>query len=98
MSLQCLRQSYWHIFCKNRLCDFLQDLFHIRKTPKKNSCSFGFCPNEGGGGEGPAQIFCPLFTNCIYWVNLEMGREGETPAQIFLAHWRSKIIGTSCPN
>ena len=34
-------------------------------------------------GEGPAQIVCPLFTNCIYWVNLGMGREGETPAQIF---------------
>ena len=33
--------------------------------PKKNSCSFGFCPN------------------CIYWVNSGMGREGETPAQIF---------------
>ena len=50
------------------------------RSPEKNSCSFGFCPNEGGG---PAQIFCPLFTNCIYWVNLGMGREGETPAQIF---------------
>ena len=37
----------------------------------------------GGGGKGPAQIFCPLFTNCIYWVNLGMGREGETPVQIF---------------
>ena len=35
------------------------------------------------GGEGPAQIFCPLFTNCIYWDNLGMGREGETPGQIF---------------
>ena len=34
------------------------------------------------GGGVPAQIFCPLFTNCIYWVNLGMGREGETPAQI----------------
>ena len=30
-----------------------------------------------------SQICCPLFTNCIYWVNLGMGREGETPAQIF---------------
>ena len=30
--------------------------------------SFGFCPNEGGGG-GRAQIFCPLFTNSIDWVN-----------------------------
>ena len=35
------------------------------------------------GGEGPAQIFCPLFTNCIYWVNLGMGREGDTPAKKF---------------
>ena len=26
---------------------------------------------------------CPLFTNCLCWVNLGMGREGETPAQIF---------------
>ena len=51
-------------------------------TKKKSGCSFGFCPNEGRGGEGPAQIFCPLFTNCIYWVNVGMGREGETPAQI----------------
>ena len=24
-------------------------------------------------GEGPAQNFCPLFTNCLYWVNLGMG-------------------------
>ena len=31
--------------------------------PKKSNCSFGFCPNEGGGG--PAKFFCPLFTNCI---------------------------------
>ena len=35
------------------------------------------------GGEGPAQISCPLFTNCIYWVNFGMGREGETPAKFF---------------
>ena len=50
-----------------------------------------------GGGEGPAQMFCPLFTNCIYWVNLGMGREGETPAQIFW-HIGVKKTGTSCPN
>ena len=49
------------------------------------------------GGEGPAQIFCPLFTNCIYWVNLGMGREGETPAQIFW-HIGVQKSGTSCPN
>ena len=35
------------------------------------------------GGEGPAQILCPLITNCIYCVNLGMGKEGETPAQYF---------------
>ena len=33
------------------------------------------------GGKGPAQIFCPLFTNCIHWVNL--GRDRETHAKIF---------------
>ena len=42
---------------------------------KKVAVPLDFCPNEGGGG-APAQSFCPLFTNCIYWVNLGMGREG----------------------
>ena len=53
---------------------------HKGRFHEKTGCSFWFFPNEGG--EGPAQIFCPLF-NCIYWVNLGMWREGETPAQIF---------------
>ena len=44
------------------------------------------------GGEGPAQILCPLITNCIYCVNLGMGKEGETPDQFFLAHWHSKKV------
>merc|ERR1712155_319108 len=48
---------------------------------EKSSCSFGFVQMRRG--EGRAQIFCPLFTNCIYWVNLGMGREGETPTQSF---------------
>ena len=52
---------------------------------KKVAVLLDFVQMRGGG---PAQIFCPLFTNCIYWVNLGMGREGEggggeTPAQIF---------------
>jgi len=64
----------WGNFEANWLCK--------GRCHKKSSCSFRFCPNEGGG-EGPAQIFCPIFTNCIFWVNLGMGREGETPAQIF---------------
>ena len=33
------------------------------RISKGSSCSIAFCPNEGG--EGPAQFFCPLFTNCI---------------------------------
>ena len=61
---------------------------------KKSSCAFGFCPNGGGG---PAQIFCPPFTNCIYWVNLGRGREGKTPAQIFW-YIGVKKSGTSFPN
>ena len=48
--------------------------------PKKIAVLLDVVQMRGGG---PAQIFCPLFTNCIYWVNLGMGREGETPAQIF---------------
>ena len=49
--------------------------------PKKVAVLLDFVQLRGV--EGPAQILCPLFTNCIYWVNLQMGREGETPAQIF---------------
>ena len=55
--------------------------YHIRECfTKKNRCSFGFCPDEGG--EGPAQIFCPLFTNCILG---QFGDgDGEVPAHFFL--------------
>ena len=49
--------------------------------PKKIAVLLDFVQMRGG--KGPAQIFCPLFTNCIYWVNLGVAREGETPAQIF---------------
>ena len=31
---------------------------------KKNCCSFGFCPNEGGGGA--AQIFVGTFSQTIF--------------------------------
>ena len=51
--------------------------------PKKIAVLLDFVQMRGG--EGPAQIFCPLFTNCIYWVNLGIGREGKTPTQIL---WR----------
>ena len=76
----------------------LSKLTSLREgLPIRSSCSFGFCPNEGGGGLGPAQNFCPLFTNCMYWVNFGMEREGETPAQIFW-HIRIQKSGTSCQN
>ena len=48
--------------------------------PKKSSCSFGFCPN--GGGEGRA--LPKFFSQTVYIRSIwGMGREGETPAQIF---------------
>ena len=53
----------------------------LGRLHEKKLLFFGFCPNEGG--EGPAQILCPLFTNCIYWVNLGMGREGEPLPNFF---------------
>ena len=59
----------------------IKDKVHQGRSPEKVAVLLDFVQMRGG--EGPAQIFCPLFTNCIYWVNLGMGREGETPAQIF---------------
>ena len=59
------------------------------RFPEKSSCSFGFCPNEGG--EGPAQFFCQLFTN-----NLGMGRGRPLPK--FFGTLAFKKSGTSCPN
>ena len=35
------------------------------------------------GGEGPAQIFCSLFTNCLLGQFGDGEEGGETPAQIF---------------
>ena len=54
------------------------------RFPEKSSCSFRFCQNEGGR-EGPAQIFCPFFTNCIFWVNLGNGEGGGGPCPNLLA-------------
>ena len=62
--------------------------------PKKIAVLLDFVQMRGA--EGPAQIFCPLFTNCIYWDNLEIGREGETPPQI-LGTLALKKSGTTCP-
>ena len=62
--------------------------------PKKIAVLFYFVQMRGGP---PCPNFCPLFTNCIYWVNLGMGRKGETPTQIFW-HIGVQKNGTSCPN
>ena len=48
--------------------------------PKKSSCSFGLFFVQMRGG-GPAQNFCPLFTNCILGQFGDGDGEGETP------HW-----------
>ena len=54
----------------------------IREGFKKTSrCSFGFCPNQGG--EGPAQIFCPLFTNCTLGKFGDGEERGGDPCPIF---------------
>ena len=49
-------------------------------SQKKVAVLLDFVQMRGGGS---CPNFCPLFTNCEYWVNLGMWREGETPAQIF---------------
>ena len=44
----------------------LGELYALREGfTKKNSCSFGFFQMRGEG-EGPAQIFRPLFIKCIF--------------------------------
>ena len=35
------------------------------------------------GGEDPTQIFCPLFTNCIYWVMWGWGGRGRPLPKFF---------------
>ena len=50
-----------------------------------------------GEGEGPAQIFCPLFTNCILG-QFGDGEGGGDPCPIFFWHIGVQESGTSCPN
>ena len=63
--------------------------------PKKVAVLLDFVELRGGGG--PCPNFCPLFTNCIYWVNLGMGGRGRPLQKIFgtLAFNKS---GTTCQN
>ena len=35
------------------------------RISKGSSCSFGFCPNEGGGG--PCPIFLSRFHKLVFW-------------------------------
>ena len=58
--------------------------------PKKSSCSFGFCPNEGGGGPCPnfLSTFHKLFILGQFWD----GEGGGDPCPNFLAHWHSKKV------
>ena len=62
--------------------------------PKKVAVLLDFVQMRGGGSL-PKNF--AHFTNCLYWVNLGMGREGETPAQIFW-HIGVQKSGKSCPN
>ena len=57
--------------------------------PEKSSCSFGFCPNEGGRP-------CPNFLSTFHKLHIlgQFGDEegGGDPCLNFLAHWRSKKV------
>ena len=46
-----------------------------------------------GGGEGPAQIFRPLFTNCIYLGQFGDGEGGGHPCPNFLSPFHKCIFG-----
>ena len=45
------------------------------------------CRHDNAGGKGVRDGLRDLGTNCIYWVNLGLGRERDTCPN-FLAHWR----------
>ena len=82
-SNHCHRTNYWNGIVDQVLVIKLASTFDLRDgLPKKIAVLLDFVQMRGVV-EGLAQIFCPLFTNCIYWVNLGMRREGETLAQIF---------------
>ena len=54
---------------------------------KKSSCSFGFCPNEEGGGRALPK-FVVHFSQTVYWD----GEGGGDPCPNFLANWRSTKV------
>ena len=52
---------------------------------KKSSCSFGFCPNEGGGG--PCPNFLSTFHKLYILGQFGDGEGGGDPCPNFLVHW-----------
>ena len=66
--------------------------------PKKSSCSFGFCPNEGGRG-GP----CPNFSSAFHKLYI-MGQFGDgegggrSPLPKIFGTLALRKSGISCPN
>ena len=60
------------------------------RSPKKSSCSFGFCPIEGGGG--PCPNFLSTFHKLYILGQFGDGEGGGDPCPNFLAHWRSKKV------
>ena len=57
---------------------------------EKNSCSFGFCPNEGGGGPCPNVL--STFHKLYILGQFVDGEGGRDHCPNFLAHWRSKKV------
>ena len=57
--------------------------------PKKIAVLLDFVQMRGGRA---LPKFFVHFSQTVYRVNLGMRREGETPAKILLAHWRSKKL------
>ena len=57
------------MLCSTWLCEFRDKKLDERKGRTPENCSFGFCPNEGGG---PAQIFIHFGTFALKkkWYNL----------------------------
>ena len=68
------------------------------RFPEKSSCSFGFCPNEGGRG-GP----CPNFSSAFHKLYI-MGQFGDgegggrSPLPKFFGTLALRKSGISCPN
>ena len=63
-----------------------------KRFPEKISCSFGFCPNEGGVGGRALPKFLSTFHKLFMLGQFGDGEGGGDPCPNFLAHWRSKKV------